>query len=312
MNRFLNKVICGDCLEVMKDIPDKSVDMVLTSPPYWSLRDYGTEGQIGLESTFQEYIKNLCKIFDETMRILKNNGTCWVVLGDTYISGGGASRHFGYSDPKYKNGRNGQHIEPSAFPQSLPPKSLAMIPSRFAIEMQSRGWILRNEIIWHKPNAMPSSAKDRFTVDFEKIFMFSKNIKYKFNQQLEPYLEPMNRWGGDKLKKSGISDWDVGTGQTSYRNRNMRPNKRGRNKRCVWSINTKPTGQKHYATYPDSLIKTPILAGSSKDDVVFDPFMGSGTTALVASELNRHFIGIEINPDYCKIAEDRLAQQEIF
>jgi len=172
----LNKIYQGDCLEVMKEIDDKSIDMILTSPPYWGLRDYGVNGQLGQEKTFQEYITKLCDIFDEAKRILKDSGTCWVNLGDTYISKG-VGRHAGYNDPKYKNGRVGRKIEVNTLPQSIPEKCLAQIPSRFAIEMTNRGWILRNEIIWHKPNAMPSPVKDRFTVDFEKVFFFTEDCR---------------------------------------------------------------------------------------------------------------------------------------
>jgi len=164
---FINKVICGDSLEVLKQMPDEFVDCVITSPPYWGLRDYGVEGQLGLEPTFQEYIKKLCDIFDEVKRVLKKEGTCWVNLGDTYASSGGASRHKGYNDPKYPNGRTGEFEEPSAYPQiGALEKSLCQIPSRFAIEMTNRNWILRNEIIWCKPNQMTTSVEDRYTVDF--------------------------------------------------------------------------------------------------------------------------------------------------
>lgn len=148
-----DKILLGDSLEVLKELEDESIDMIVTSPPYWALRDYGTKEQLGLESTFDEYINKLCNVFDECKRVLKKNGTCWVNVGDSYIN-----------------------IS----------KCLAQIPNRFAIEMCNRGWILRNEIIWHKPNAFPSSVKDRFTVDFEKLFFFVKNKKYYFERQLEP------------------------------------------------------------------------------------------------------------------------------
>ena len=190
MEKFTNKIIHGDSLEVLQTLPGESIDCVVTSPPYWALRDYGVPGQLGLESTFNEYISKLCDIFDEVKRVLKKEGTCWVNIGDTYVGSGfgaGGKHHF-LSDQALKN--------PTKF-AGLPNKSLCQIPSRFAIEMCNRGWILRNEIIWHKPNCMPQSVKDRFTVDFEKIFFFVKSKKYYFETQYEPAL--MNRWGGNSF-----------------------------------------------------------------------------------------------------------------
>lgn len=297
---FINQVIQGDCLEVMKDIPDKSIDMILTSPPYWALRDYGVENQLGQEKTFQEYINKLCDMFDEVKRILKDSGTCWVNIGDTY---GGTGDKKDSKDPKYKDGRNGQS---KALNKSATAKCLCQIPSRFAIEMTNRGWILRNEIIWHKPNAMPSPVKDRFTVDFEKVFFFTKSKKYNFEQQFDEYTKPMNRWGGEELKADGESDWDNGTGQVTYRKRNFRPYKNGKNKRTVWSINTKPSKEPHFASYPEALIEPMIKAGCPVNGVVLDPFFGIGTTGIVAKKNNRNYIGIEISPEYIDIINKRL------
>lgn len=302
INRIYNESNC----ETLQRMDDNSLDCVVTSPPYWGLRDYGVEGQLGLEKTVEEYINNLVNIFDLIKAKLKPTGTCWVNLGDTYISEGGASRHKGYADPKYLNGRNGEHIEPHAFPQTFLPKCLANVPNQFSIEMCKRGWILRNEIIWQKPNAMPSSAKDRFTVDYEKLFFFTKSKRYYFKQILEPYNGPLDRWGGDVLKADGKSLWDEGTGQSSYRNRDMRPNKEGRNKRCVWQINTEATAEAHFAVYPESLVLPCIQAGCPENGIVYDPFMGSGTTGIVATKLSRNYVGSEINTDYVTIAEKRI------
>ena len=291
-----NKILQGDALSTLKTLPDESVDMVMTSPPYWALRDYGVEGQLGLESTFQEYITRLCDIFDEVKRVLKKEGTCWVNMGDTY------------SGMKVGNTENikNPNVETKSFvklKQKIQDKCLLQIPSRFAIEMTNRGWILRNELIWHKPNCMPSSAKDRFTVDFEKIFFFSKNKKYWFEQQYDEYTEPMNRWGGNKLKANGKSEKDL---QGMYRDRDMRPNKQGRNKRCVWKITTKPFKESHFAVYPEELCITPIKAGCPENGIVLDPFFGAGTTGVVATKLNRNYVGIELNQEYIKIAEKRI------
>lgn len=303
------RIINGDSLEVLKTLPDESVDCAITSPPYWALRDYGCDGQLGLEPTFQEYIDKLCNIFDEVKRVLKKEGTCWVNIGDTYASGGGASRHKGYNDPKYPNGRTGEFEEPSANPQAgAKEKSLCQIPSRFAIEMTNRGWILRNEIIWHKPNCMPSSVEDRFTVDFEKVFFFVKSKKYYFEQILEPYeSEPTD---ADR-KRNKSSEKYEGTGLYSEGERDYY-SKGGRNKRTVWSITTKGFSEAHFATYPEALVEPMIKSGCPMGGIVLDPFSGSGTTGRVAIDNGRDYIGIELNPEYIKIQEKRLMQTSVW
>jgi len=514
----LNKIYCCDSLTALNAMPDESIDMIITSPPYWSLRDYGKStkviwdektnckhqwkkidnagnftyragktttvgaqlkkdiwqgnkqsdfcslcgawyGSLGLEPTFDLYIKHLCDIFDEAKRVLKKTGTVWVNIGDTYSQSGKGA---------WKNKHSQKEVYvPDKKPkikETLPAKCLVSIPARFQLEMINRGWILRNIIVWQKPNAMPSSIVDRFTVDFEYLFFFAKsnqiqfwtnrktgelvskqplgikgreNIdwnwreqeildeegwqkiakergysptdrkarttvgllnKYKikkrkkvslwkgytyyFERQFESYKGPMNRWGGEKLKADGKSTWDKGTGQTTYRDRSMRPNKQGRNKRCVWSIPTRPFKGAHFAVFPPELLETPIRAGcpefickkcgkpknkiykkpdmsqrpqrssdakTSEDKflgfkkrsagqkyqdwriknpdyfigyakcncnagfrggIVLDPFIGAGTTALVAKKLERNFIGLELNPDYIKIANKRLKENE--
>lgn len=274
------------------------------------------EGQIGLEETPEAYVQKLIEIFYEVKRVLKITGTCFVNLGDTYAgSGGGTTKNADTS--KYIKNSKQVYVLPngiaktSKFRGTNLNKSLLMIPERFAIRMIDMGWILRNQIIWHKPNQIPSSVTDRFTVDFEKIFFFVKQSKgYYFKQQFEPYTKPLNRWGGDNLKTNGKSTWDDGTGQTTYRNRNMRPNPNGKNMRTVWSINTEPFSEAHFATYPEKLVKRMIEAGCPVNGLVLDPFMGAGTTAVVAKKLNRNYLGFELNPDYVKIANNRL-QKEI-
>jgi len=294
------KIILGDALTELKKLPDARVDMCITSPPYWGLRDYGIEGQLGLEPTFQEYIDKLCTIFDEVKRVLKPEGTCWVNLGDTYGSGKG-------EEGDKKKIHSLEHKKKVKGYE----KCLLQIPSRFSIEMCNRGWILRNTIIWYKPNCMPSSVKDRFTVDFEYLFFFAKQKKYYFEQQFEQYTEPMNRWGGDKLKADGKSTWDEGTGQDSYRDRDMRPNKEGRNKRCVWKIPTKPYKEAHFAVYPEELITTPIKAGCPEGGIVLDPFIGSGTTGRVATSLKRNYLGIDIQDNYRCLQGKRTSNVQI-
>jgi site-specific DNA-methyltransferase (adenine-specific) len=282
----MNKIIQGDCLAVLKTLKSESIDCVITSPPYWALRDYGVKGQLGLEPTFQEYINKLCNIFDEIKRVLKKTGTCWVNLGDTYY-GGGRNRggDFKNMSIKQRSNRGTRDINATTsfkWNHELETKNLCQIPFRFSIEMVNRGWILRNVIIWHKPNCMPSSVKDRFTVDFEYIFFFVKNKKYWFEKQYEPHLTQENR---DFL------------------------NPLGRNKRSVWSIPTKPYKEAHFATFPPALVAIPIKAGCPRGGVLLDPFCGSGTTCAAAKKLGRNYIGIELNPNYIEMAERRIAKE---
>lgn len=279
----VNQILCGHSLEILKTFSDECIDMVITSPPYWALRDYGVSGQLGLEPTFQEYLANLKAIFREVKRILKQQGTCWVVLGDTYFE-----------------------------------KSLVQIPSRFALMMTDElSFILRNEIIWHKPNAMPSSVNDRFTIDYEKLYFFVKSKKYYFQQQKEPMktkdTNPPNgsiaAFGSLQLgrhKKRNKQDQVGRNDYTGFNARYTTPKELMRIKRCAWSVSTKNFKDAHYAVFPEGLIETPILAGCPEGGVVLDPFIGSGTTALVAKRLNRNYIGIDINPEYCKMAQERL------
>ena len=318
-NNFKNKILCGDVREVLKKLPDECVDMLVTSPPYFSLRNYNEEGviwggdenckhewniketeirtgcsdkstivenptekyavqtqkseagfckkcgawkgQLGLEPNMEDYIKHLCDIFDGVKRVLKPEGTCWVNIGDTYAGSGCKLPHHKMTDSKQlRQALAG--AEPKAKPAwTISDKSLCGIPFRFALEMKRRGWILRNTIIWHKINQIPSSVKDRFTVNFEYLFFFAKNRDYYFEQQFESYDEPIKRWGGEFIKSKGQREWDVGTGQKTFRDRSLRPNLQGRNKRTTWAINTQPLPQNHFAAYPVLLIETPIKAG---------------------------------------------------
>jgi len=301
----------------MKELPDESVDMVMTSPPYWALRDYGVEGQLGLEPTFQEYINKLCDIFDEVKRVLKKEGTCWVNMGDTYMNDSSYSKA---GRQGFGNDKIGMIYKDES---QCPKKSLCQIPSRFAIEMCNRGWILRNEIIWHKPNCMPSSVKDRFTVDFEKLFFFTKSKKYYFETQYEPFHANTDVWYRQELRygkqyntkkpyKNNVPYANTKAQNPSDSKRRIleiMKTSKGRNKRCVWRITTKPYKEAHFATYPEALCETPIKAGCPEDGIVLDPFFGAGTTGLVAWKLGRKYIGIELNPEYIKIAEKRLSQQ---
>ena len=325
-------ILQGDALEKLKELPDESVDCVITSPPYWALRDYGVDGQLGLEPTFQQYITKLCDIFDEVKRVLKKEGTCWVNIGDTYFgSGKGAGGDISESKQvwafkdkvertcelcgkkftgwKFQNfcgaACSGVDNTPRTKKGKMADKSLAQIPSRFAIEMSNRGWILRNEIIWHKPNAMPSSASDRFTVDFEKVFFFVKSKKYWFEQQFDKSIRATT----DKRALYGASSGGKATtGNYAINKGGAFRDDGNRNMRAVWTINTKPFAGAHFATFPEKLIEPMVLAGCPKGGTVLDIFMGSGTTLAVAKRLERQGIGIELNPEYIKLAEKRLLE----
>jgi len=276
------------------------------------LRNYNIEGQIGQENEFIDFVGSLLSIFTEVKRVLKPTGTCFVNLNDTY-GGSGSGTTKNVDTDKYIQNSKQVYVLPNGDAKSNKlrgttyNKSLLMIPERFAIAMIDSGWVLRNKIIWHKPNQMPTSVEDRFTVDFEDIFFFVKQATgYYFEQQLDPYFKPLDRWAGDKLEANGESKWDNGSGQKAYRDRDMRPNPDGKNARTVWSINTEPFGEGHYATYPEKLAERMIKAGCPVGGVVLDPFMGAGTTGMVAKKLNRHYIGFELNPDYVKLAKNRI------
>ena len=298
-NKWVNKIHLGDALILLKQMPSHSVDCVVTSPPYWALRDYGAQGQLGLEPTFEKYVTKLCDIFDEVLRVLKREGTCFVNLGDTYAGSGKGA------------GCNGEKIESWNFDKkpylkaSVMAKSLCMIPFRFAIEMVARRWILRNIIVWRKPNATPASVKDRFTVDWEPLFFFTKNRRYYFKQQFEPIK-------GDSIKRykydlnSSYTPGFASPNEKRDRPQKWRLNPLGRNKRSVWEINTKAVKNAHYATFPEELCATPIKAGCPVNGIVLDPFMGAGTTALAALKLGRRFIGIELNENYILMANKRI------
>ena len=246
----LNIILQGDALQVLRTLPNESIDCVMTSPPYWALRDYGVKDQLGLEPTFQKYIDKLCNIFDEVKRVLKKSGTCWVVIGDTYMGGGGGNYGSGISTSRGKDKHltNVSNKRKYLEENKLQAKSLVQIPSRFSIEMCNRGWILRNTIIWHKPNCMPSSVKDRFTVDFEYLFFFVKNKKYWFEQQLEKSTYSDDRLGKGRLEYGGKRNTAVVVSDN-------------RNKRTVWKITTKGYKEAHFAVYPEKLCETPIKAG---------------------------------------------------
>ena len=376
MELNLDYIYNGDALEILKQFPSESIDMCITSPPYWNMRDYGVDGQLGNEKTFEEYLDKLQKIFNEIYRIIKKKGSCYVNIGDVYCN------HNSIGVKK---------------------QSLLCLPDRFKINMVNNGWLCRNEIIWHKPNAMPSSAKTRFNNDYEKMFFFTKDDLYYFETQYEKaktskkstksnskiksnnnskYLsdeqeksvrQGMSKSRGNKIievrkylptqeyfvnfirktkikdlisfadgriKKTTIehwyrkdekgfsyptvTDWNIvseflndnteefniinhGLTTIDYETDDINKNlDKGRIKRAVWSINTKPLKECHFAPFPQELIETPIKASCPIGGIVLDPFIGSGTSGLVAKKLGRHYIGIEINYDSVKLANKRI------
>lgn len=301
-----NKIYNEDCLEGLRKLPDECVDCCVTSPPYWGLRDYGENGQLGQEKHFSKFVERLVAIFSEVQRVLKPTGTCFVNLGDTYGTVSGNMGCNSTIEPKWPAANKAKGLKQQNVNMH---KCALMIPERFALAMIDKGWILRNQIIWHKPNQMPQSVKDRFTVDFEKVFFFVKQKKYYFEQQLEPHKEiSLNRWGngGEDTDNTKYSKDKPDTGVGNLRNGSNPLNDEGRNRRCVWSMNTKPFSDAHFACYPEKLIEIPIKAGCPADGLVLDPFMGSGTTACVARKLGRNYIGYELNADYIEIAEKRI------
>ena len=293
---FKNKIIQGLCEDVLESLPEKSVDMCVTSPPYWALRDYQVAGQLGLEPTPEEYVTKLVDIFTKVYRVLKDEGTLWLNLGDTYI---GTGHKGGFKDPKNIEGRNIVNALNNKV-VGYKRKDLVGIPWMTAFALRSAGWYLRQDIIWHKKNAMPSPAKDRCVTSHEYLFLLSKKDRYYFDyesiQEDATVGHNGSRFDIGKISKSKIRPNSIG-----YRSDNVM-----RNKRSVWTVNTQPLKEGHFAAYPEKLIEPCILAGCPEDGIVLDPFMGAGTTALVALKNHRNFVGIELNPEYIDIAEDRI------
>jgi len=302
-----NKIHNCDCMEGLKNLPDGSIDCCVTSPPYWGLRDYGVNGQIGLEETPEEYVDKLVLLFREVKRVLREDGTLWLNLGDSYWGGGWRgsclNEHSGDMQKNHKGTHCGETM-PNAKGnyKDIKNKDLVGIPWLVAFALRADGWYLRQDIIWHKPNPMPESVTDRCTKSHEYIFLLSKSAKYYFDN--ETIKEKANYAGHSRgvsknISVDGITDFG---GKTEYDDRN---------KRSVWTVNTKPFKESHFATFPEELITPCILAGSRENGVVLDPFMGAGTTALVSLKNNRQFIGFELNDEYCKLAEKRLEQNRV-
>lgn len=287
----------GDALTVMRAMPTESIDCIVTSPPYYRLRDYGCEGQLGLEGTPEEYIDRLRDIFAEARRVLKKEGTLWLNLGDGYYGNGKSASSNPGTLPGMKNYPNAtlRGVKGRA-------KNLIGIPWRVVFALQDDGWNLRQDIIWHKPNAMPESVTDRCTRSHEYIFLFSKSLRYYFDAK--SIKEPSNTYDPKVRDRSQSRIHEV-RGRREIQGL-VRGDYEYRNKRDVWTVcNTHYTGA-HYAVFPKELVRPCIRAGCPEGGTVLDPFCGSGTVGLVCREEKRNFIGIEINPEYVKIAKDRL------
>jgi site-specific DNA-methyltransferase (cytosine-N4-specific) len=271
-------IIEGDSRYILKELPTDFFQTCITSPPYWGLRDYGVDEQIGAEVKLEDYISSLVDIFEEVKRVLKPDGTFWLNIGDTYTSG-----NRGWRAPDKKLPQRAMSYRPPT-PDGLKSKDLIGVPWRVAFALQNAGWYLRSEIIWDKPNANPESVKDRPIRSHEHIFLLAKNEKYYYDRE------------ATKEKANGVK----------------------RYKRSVWSINTEAFKEAHFATFPPTLIEPCILAGSHPSDYVLDPFFGSGTVGMVAKKLGRKFIGIEIHPEYIDMAKKRtefvpqLSLEELF
>lgn len=294
------RIIVGDVIEQLKHLDAGSVQTCITSPPYWGLRDYGNDGQLGLESTPDEYVANMVAVFAEVWRVLADDGTLWLNLGDSY-----ASNTKGTGGPSDKQDSNvGSRYESIKLHHGVKPKDLVGIPWRVAFALQSAGWYLRQDIIWHKPNPMPESVKDRCTKAHEYVFLLTKSGRYYFDNEAvkeQAQTKPALR---NKMAEGYQADYPKGdrfsAGERVWGADNMR------NKRSVWSINTKPFKGAHFAVMPEALVEPCILAGSKQDDLVLDPFTGSGTVGVVALRQGRNFVGIELNPDYAEIARQRI------
>ena len=289
------EIIQGDCLKSLRNLAPKSVNTCVTSPPYFGLRDYGDEGQLGLEETPEEFVENLVRVFKEVKRVLRDDGTVWLNLGDTYCGTGHKGNHV---DPKHKKGRNAQKTAVNNKLDGFKSKDLIGIPWRVAFALQQDGWYLRQDIIWHKPNPMPESVRDRCTKSHEYIFLLSKSMKYYYDNEVikEDSISIVKK----RTRKVGMGvGSNIGTKGSAGNNGK-------RNKRSVWTVTTKPFKGAHFAVFPMDLIEPCVLAGCPEGGTVLDPFGGSGTTGLVAQNNNRNAILLELNPEYIEIAELRL------
>jgi DNA modification methylase len=308
-----NTIYGGDCIETMCAWPDACVQTCVTSPPYYGLRDYGHDGQIGLEETPEAYVAKMVEVFREVRRVLADDGTLWLNLGDSYWGGGwrGASlsdksgdlqkNHIGtHCGESLKSIGTGKH-------EFYKPKDLIGIPWMVAFALRADGWYLRQDIIWHKPNPMPESVTNRCTKAHEYIFLLAKSQRYYYDH--EAVKEPATESSMSRLAQPALTHQEGSTRVPGKTNGNMKAvGGASRNRRSVWTVTTKPYKGAHFATFPADLIAPCIQAGAPEGGIVLDPFMGSGTTAHTALRLGRRYVGCELNGEYIKLANKRLEQ----
>lgn len=300
------RIILGDVTKQLQHIDAGSVQTCITSPPYWGLRDYGNDGQLGLESTPDDYVANMVAVFAEVWQVLADDGTLWLNLGDSYA----AMRDSKATPDTLRNG-DGTKVNAAAnrnpanlHRAGLKHKDLVGIPWRVAFALQSAGWYLRQDIIWHKPNPMPESVTDRCTKAHEYLFLLTKSARYYFDN--EAIKEPSANLGATNIRFGGNKYGDSDDPKHATKSGNTYVDSGTRNKRTVWTINTKPFKGAHFAVMPEALVEPCILAGSKPNDLVLDPFAGSGTVGVVALRHGRNFVGTELNPDYAEIARQRI------
>ena len=312
LDKHINTILCGDALETLKDFPDESINCCITSPPYYGLRDYHKKEQIGREKTVEEYLERLVAVFREVRRVLKKDGTCFLVLGDSYA---GTSSKKEQRDPKYPKGRNGQDLSITQKVAGYKSKDLMGIPWRLALALREDGWYLRSDIIWHKENAMPEACRDRPTRSYEHVFLLSKSSRYYYDY--EQMSEPMKgvskkryvrgRKSDNKYLKenSGAKLQKINEARKygEYKGDNI---PQFRNKRDIWTINTVSFRGNHYAVFPPKLAEICMIAGCPKGGIILDPFIGSGTVGFVALMQDRNYIGIELNEEYVNLARKRI------
>lgn len=308
-------IINCDALCALRELPEESVHCCVTSPPYYALRDYGIEAQIGREDTPEQYIERLVGVFRELRRVLRSDGTFWLVIADTYC---GTGNKGGRTDPKNPKGRNGQGVSIARQVAGCKQKDLIGIPWLLAFALRADGWYLRSDIIWQKENAMPESAKDRPARCYEHVFLLTKSKKYSYDAAAiaEPAVSATAA-GCRTRRSAGAKHADGMTAQETDRAESGGHSHDGgafmpamRNRRDVWRINTVPYKGGHFAAFPPKLAETCIRAGCPEGGIVLDPFLGSGTTAAAAKRLHRHYVGIEINAEYCALAEARIEDAE--
>ncbi|OJV52293.1 MAG: hypothetical protein BGO31_05535 [Bacteroidetes bacterium 43-16] len=307
-----NKIYTGDCLEGLQKLPDECVQCCVTSPPYWSLRDYRIEEQIGLETDPEIYVQRLIAVFNEVRRVLKPDGVLWLNIGDAYWNQEKQNMSAGYrkygnkASQKRKIHRSRFGTKTNSRRFELKSKDLIGLPWMLAFALRQVGWYLRQDIIWHKTNPMPESVRDRCTKSHEYIFLLSKNQKYYYNHHaIKTDVKGENHH--DRTARPAVKARNERWVNTI---RKVRGPYLKANRRSVWPVTNKSFEGAHFAVFPPGIPELCILAGSREGDVILDPFMGAGTTALVARRHGRKYIGFELNPDYVDIAQKRLAENE--